>query len=287
MLVVPSAFYWTLQSPTVFPYAYADNWSYLTTNQRDNIQAFVRIQHLVEALRMKIDFAKSWAWGTTADARHDWQAFLHTEFGPDNQILILISTKDLGCVTHYTRHIVLGHLKTKINSAVQRCRRIRWFQTTIHQKACFIQTAIWPHAFFGAETQIVGEKHFRTLRREAATALVGPESQISSWLAVHLFSPQLQDPLLYVISTGVSFVRRLFHTNPTLAHEFVDAVTNHQGPAIGPAGALARYLSLVGWSLAPSGTLTLDGYLSVSLCHDSLRCIRQVLRLATTKVFLL
>ena len=37
MLVVSSAFYWTIHSPTVFPYAYADNWSYLTTNQRDNI----------------------------------------------------------------------------------------------------------------------------------------------------------------------------------------------------------------------------------------------------------
>lgn len=43
MLVVSSAFYWTLQSPTIYPYAYADNWSYLTTNQRDSLLAFRRI----------------------------------------------------------------------------------------------------------------------------------------------------------------------------------------------------------------------------------------------------
>lgn len=30
VLVVSSAFYWTLQSPTVSPFAYSDNWSYLT-----------------------------------------------------------------------------------------------------------------------------------------------------------------------------------------------------------------------------------------------------------------
>lgn len=265
MLVTSSAFYWTLRTPTVFPYAYADNWSYLTTNQRDNIQAFRKIQDLVQALRMQIDYAKSWAWGATTDARKEWHEFLHQEFPHNNQVQIFNSTKDLGCMTHYTRHITLGHLKTKIQTAAQRCKRIRWFQTDILQKARFIQTAVWPHAFFGAETQIVGDKHFRTLRREAAMALVGPESQISSWLAVHIFSPQLQDPLLYVISTAVSFLRRLFYTNPLLAQTFLQAVVTHQGPAIGPAGALARYLSLVGWSLSTEGCLTLDGSLSVSL----------------------
>lgn len=80
MLVTSSAFYWKLCSPTVFPYAYADNWFYLTTNQRDNIQAFRNIQDLVNALRVKIDFAKSWAWGATTDARKDWHEFLHQEF---------------------------------------------------------------------------------------------------------------------------------------------------------------------------------------------------------------
>ena len=282
MLVVSSAFYWTLQSPSVYPYAYADNWSYLTTSQRDNIVAFRKIQHLVEALRMQIDFAKSWAWGATTDAREEWKQFLQTESPQLNQVSILNSTKDLGCMTHYTNHITLGHLKTKITSAIQRCKRIRFFRTDILQKARFIQTAVWPHAFFGAEHQVVGEKHFRTLRREAATALIGPESQISSWLGVHAFSPQLQDPLLYVISTALTFLRRLFHSNPSLAQDYLQAVINHTGPAVGPAGALARYLTLVGWSLTADGRLTLDGYLSVSIRHDALKQIRQTLRQAWT-----
>lgn len=153
-----------------------------------------------------------------------------------------------------------GIFKTKINSAIQRCRRLRWLKTDILQKARQIQTAIWPHAFYGAETQAVGDVHFRSLRREAATALVGPEHHISSWLALHVFSPHLQDPLLYVISTAVSFVRWLFHTNSTLAQTFLMAVVNHHGPAVGPAGALARYLTLIGWTVDSTGRLTLDGY---------------------------
>ena len=280
MLVVSSAFYWTIQSPTVFPFAYADNWSYLTTNQRDNIVTFRRIQDFVHALRMQIDYAKSWAWGATSEARKDWTEFLLQEFPDNNQVPVLNSTKDLGCMTHYTRHITLGHLKTKIHSAIQRCRRIRRFPTDIPQKARFIQTAVWPHAFFGAETQVVGDSHFRTLRREAAMALVGPESQISSWLAVHIFSKQLQDPLLYVIATALTFLRRMYHINHALASEFTHAVTHHTGPAIGPAGALARYLNLVGWTLQDDGSLCLDGYLSISIQHDSLSVIRSTLRQA-------
>ena len=280
MLVVSSAFYWTLCSPTVFPYAYADNWSYLTTNQRANIQAFHLVQQLVTDLRMQIDYAKSWAWGATAEARREWQAFLNLTFAADNQIQILNSTKDLGCMTHYTNHVVLGHLKQKISTAIQRCRKIRSFHTDILHKARFIQTAVWPHAFFGAETQIVGEAHFRTLRREAARALVGPHTQVSSYLAVHVFTPHLQDPLLYVLSTAVTFLRRLFHTNSVLAFDFLTAVVQHTGPAVGPAGALARYLNLLGWSLDLHGHLTLDGYLSVSVQHDSLRHIRSTLRRA-------
>ena len=230
----------------MFPYAYADNWSYLTTNQRDNIQAFCQVQHLAEALRMKIDYSKSWAWGATADARKDWLQLLTLTFPEDNPVKILNSTKDLGCMTHYTNHIVLGHLRQKIQTAAQRCRKIRYFPTDLIQKARFIQTAVWPHAFFGAETQIVGESHFRTLRREAARSLVGRHSQISSYLAVHVFTPQLQDPLLYVISTAVTFMRRLFYTNSVLAQDFLTAVVTHSGPAVGPAGALARYLEFAG-----------------------------------------
>lgn len=68
------------------------------------------VQQLVEALRMKIDYTKSWAWGASTDARKEWKTFLHEEFPQDNPVSVLNSTQDLGCMTHYTNHIVLGHL---------------------------------------------------------------------------------------------------------------------------------------------------------------------------------
>lgn len=82
------------------------------------------------------------------------------------------------------------------------------------------------------------------------------------------------------MSTALSFIRRWFHTNTDLAQDFVTAVATHTGSAVGPAGALARYLSLLGWARSRDGCLTLDGYLFVSLQYDSLKHIRHTLRQA-------
>ena len=51
----------------------------------------------------------------------------------------------------------------------QRCRRLRYINTDIHQKAKLFQTAIWPYDFFGAETQVIGERHFQHLRGFSGT----------------------------------------------------------------------------------------------------------------------
>lgn len=61
---------------------------------------------------------------------------------------------------------------------------------------------------------------------------------------------------------------------PALASDFLSAIRAHTGNEIGPAGALARYLGLMGWSFSANGTLSLDGYLALSVQNDSLRDIR-------------
>ena len=161
MLVLSSAFYWLLHSPNLHPFCYADNWSYLTCSQRENYQAFQKIQQMADSLRLQIDYKKSWVWGTTKAARDQWQATLNELLDDPQLVRILNSAKDLGCMCHYTKQIVLGHLKEKFTSAAARCKRLTYIATDLVQKAKLIQTAIWPHAFFGAESQLVGESHFK------------------------------------------------------------------------------------------------------------------------------
>lgn len=213
MLVLSSAFYWLIKSPVLDPYCYADNWSYLTSSQRENYNAFQQIRTFAASLRLQIDYNKSWAWGTTKAVREQWRETLDEVMEDSQQVRVLNSAKDLGCMCHYTKQVVLGHLKEKFTSAAARCKRLTYMATDLVQKACLIQSAIWPHAFFGAEAQLVGENHFKELRRAATTALVGPEQQASSWIAMHFLCPQLQDPLLYVIATALSFITRRARCN--------------------------------------------------------------------------
>lgn len=47
---------------------------------------------------------------------------------------------------------------------------------------------------------------------------------------------------------------------------------------VGPAGALARYFNILGWTLDKEGVLSLDAYLHVSIRSDSIQAIRAVVR---------
>lgn len=65
MLSLSFVFHQKLHSPQLRPYAYADNWSFMTASERAAFHAMKTILNLVKELRMVIDFSKSWAWATS------------------------------------------------------------------------------------------------------------------------------------------------------------------------------------------------------------------------------
>ena len=69
MLATSFFYYHQLCHHHVTPFAYADNWSWLTQTQRSHFQAHVEVCRFTEILRLKIDHAKSWHWGTTKTFR--------------------------------------------------------------------------------------------------------------------------------------------------------------------------------------------------------------------------
>ena len=85
-------------------------------------------------------------------------------------IEVKLASCDLGCMMQYSKRIVLGCLNTRIQSAKRRLNRPQKLDLTIPDKAGKIQSAIWPLAFYGAESQVIGDSHFVTLRRLATDA---------------------------------------------------------------------------------------------------------------------
>ena len=126
------------------------------------------------------------------------------------EISVRHAAKDLGCTMQYTKQCVLGCLKDRMVAVTRRLTRLGRHNLTIDERASKIQMAIWPLAFYAAESPFIGESHFVKLRRQATDVLIGKHKYASSMLALSILSPKVEDPMLYVISTAICSFRRLF-----------------------------------------------------------------------------
>ena len=234
MLALSFVFHAKLGSPRVHPYAYADNWSFMSTSERHSFQAMQALLNLVSDLRMKIDFNKSWCWATTKTFRMFWTQASALLVRPDFVFTIKSHVHDLGCNISYTHAVVLGPLRDKIDNAVAKCNRLRRLHLSLEERAEKLQSAIWPAVFYGALGQTIGCKHFTTLRRAATSVLVGDHKHASSIIAMQFLTHKVQDPLLYIVSDMLCTLRRLFVYYPDLAAQIVTTVRELLGTSQGP-----------------------------------------------------
>ena len=265
MVVLSIFYYHRIKTEHLNPYTYADNWSWLTSCEKDHFVALVKVMNLVQSLKMEIDFTKSWAWGVT---RHFRKAIQNCNLlFPNGQINIdtLTTVKDLGAQLHYNRHVTLGSINKRIQEGIKRCDRIRWVPMDIKSKAKFVQSAVWPTALYSATTQMIGQKHWQSLRRAVARALLSDHNYASAFVACSCYVPGLQDPLLYALNLIFCNFRRLVDINRACAIEFWQFASNFRRTAFGPAGALAKYANKCGWELGQQGKLKGPGGISLDL----------------------
>ena len=277
-MVVLSAFYhYRIRTPKLQPYSFADNWSWLTTCDRDHFRAMIKVMNLVQSIKMQIDFGKSWAWGITKKFRKAIQNC--NSLFPDKsiQIELLTSVKDLGSQLHYNKNVTLGSISSRIREGVKRCDKLRWIPIDMKSKAKFVQSAIWPTALYSATTQLLGYKHWQTLRRAVARAMFGDHNYASSYIACSCFVPGLQDPLLYTLCQVFCSFRRLVDINSVCAIEFWNFAKQFRGrAAYGPAGALTKYATKCGWSLLDNGKLNGPGGNKIDLFVHSPNEIKDI-----------
>lgn len=280
MLSLSFVYYIKIHTPRVYPFAYADNWSFMSTSERSCFQTMTNMLNFITDLRIRIDFSKSWCWATTKQFRTFWHDAAALLMDPHFVFTIKSHVHDLGCTISYTNQVVLGPLRDKIDNAVAKCNRLRKLQLPLDERAEKIQTAIWPATFYGALGVSIGSRHFVTLRRAACNVLVGDHKYASSPIAMHFLSAKVQDPLLYLVSDMLSTLRRLFAYYPTMAHQIITTIRTFEGKVRGPASALAAYLRSLGWELTQHATLLGPGGLRVNIATSSTKQIKSQLRIA-------
>ena len=256
MVILSITFWYKISCPQIDPFTYADNWSWIAKNTRMHIRSLISILNWVESLKMKIDQTKSWAWGTDKNFK-ECAKNLSLLF-PSGDVVIQVQNfaKDLGMTIHYDKQQVLGCIQDRIKTGLARASRLEWIPMSIDAKAWMIQSAIWPVALYSAESQAIGLKHFRDLRRAATKALTGNHKTSSSFLACSTLCPNVMDPLLYVVISALRTIRRLATYNREMAQQFVCSVAAFEGDySVGPASALKIYLHRIGWELQTNGNL--------------------------------
>lgn len=69
MLATSCYFFHKLAAPKLQPFTYADNWSWLSSEQRVHFVALQQMQDAVNLLRLQLDSKKSWHWATSQQFR--------------------------------------------------------------------------------------------------------------------------------------------------------------------------------------------------------------------------
>ena len=270
MLAMSAFFFFTLATPKLWPYAYADNWAWLSDESRENYCAWQKILRLTQSLHLLIDFAKSWVWGTTKNIRSELSQL--QDLFPNSECALQVkdAVKDLGEILVYQKGLFVKPIADKIQEALGRLQRISWIPLSLSSKCQKIRASVWTLALYSAQHHHIGKDHFCKLRTGAARALGGNKTHSSPWLACAIVSKYLLDPELYVILESIRSFRRLTCINKSKALEaFCMAIDNPTHSPYGPATSFCKYLSRINLVLQRDGKLIHHDGTIIDLLNES------------------
>ena len=269
MTAISWMFWERLSTETTRVFCYADNWSWLTPNVRDNIRCFHMLITFTEKLRLQVDYEKSWAWVTSALVRKQWD-LTAIEFPEDLKIRVLDAAKDLGACVNYTRSKRIGPFRERFEAAMAGFHKLKFSQLSMQQKFEKIQGALLPRAFYAAEVCSPSESFFQTCRRNITTAVVSSARHASSDIACHFLSWKMQDPFVFVLTTALRNIRRFYGINPHEALSIWERAVAYQGKkSYGPGTSLSVLIRRIGWKLESDGVILVPNGIAFRLFQAS------------------
>ena len=249
----------------------------MSTSDRECFKAFINVMNLTKSLRMQVDVAKSWVWGTSKSMKNAVSNF--DVLFPDSPGCLCIknNVRDLGEIVQYNKSRVAQPIVNRITQGKKRIEKLQSLPLTVQQKCERIQASGWSFSLYGADTHCLGKTHFHDLRQSALKALGACQKTASPWLACTVVSKHLIDPFLWVILCMLRSIRRLAVISIERAKEFLAFVVSCNGIyPFGPATTFAKYLDVLQWSVDQDGILQVYFDNSVNILTDSAKSIKRV-----------
>ena len=166
------------------PRTFVDNWGRSSRSKHCHVSVVGELQKLEAALRLQVDWSKSYCFATYPDARKWLRDNVSSVF--PQAIPLLSQVKELGAHLQFSRHRVLGHLPDRIHAANAKLHKLYHSAAPLESKALAIQNSVWPAAFFGTQALAPGRQRLQALRSNAARVLMGRHHTLSPYAALQL-----------------------------------------------------------------------------------------------------
>ncbi len=275
------ALFWTngihSVSPSASASAYADNWSWWSTNDSDLDLTLQHTCQFVRYLGLEIDWNKTWKWTTASIISKEFQDAI-TKHVPMGNIDTLNHAWDLGAPITYkglARHVKIQKRFENIKKRLQRIVHAPW---SLDTKVHIINSAIYSAAFYASELLCIGQSHLDAIRSLVANALVGDFSRsMNPAFVLHCAHRKLVDPHMQVILLAIKSARRYLHScDEDSKRNFLEIAATPSrlvGQSRGPASALREYILRLGWVIAKNGDIQVGAFQKVNLFIDPLKRI--------------
>ena len=256
------------------PACYADNWSLKANSTQITEIAISTTINCAEAMKLLIDWAKTWCWRTSSRGKAEWKQKMQTLLPPGIHIHIVNAARELGYTMAYNKVQSRQTQRQRHDEAIKRITKLRRTRANLQVRAQICADACLSKALFGTVTYHVGNPWIKELRSLIAKTLVPERRNSNPFLATQLLSPFVRDPELHLIIESIRCVRRFLLTLDTeQQNAFYYFLSRHSGSyhdVYGPAGALRANLLRIGWQIDKQGWIQTDTQVQLHLTHDNL-----------------
>ena len=255
--------------------AYADNWSWASTDPSDHPEIVEATTAICKMVRLKVDPNKTWIWASNPELAHSTFQAAEALCPGKASFKVVAGAKDLGLFMQYSGKANLGTLKDRIVEGHQRLHRIKMCQWPLKVKMHVITTSVYAAAFHGVEQVAIGQDVLARFRHQVAETVLGAKSHTMCPVLTFLGLPKLLDPAVFVIFQALKSARKwLIGASQEQKDTFLTIASRHRGipgTSKGPAGALKTYLQRIDWSITPQGIVWVNPFCSLDLCLTSNR----------------
>lgn len=181
------------QPSCLAPSAYADNWTWTSTDEALHEHAVRSTLETVSLCGLKIDWNKTWLFATDTRAASQAKSAMQVVLG-EREVSRVHHEKDLGFELRYSGQHRLGHRSQRYEKGLQRLQRLTFLHADPQEKEKLWNVSIFPQAFYGAEICPPGDDVVKKFRSKAADAIFGVSQSMSPGIALLLGIRGILDP---------------------------------------------------------------------------------------------